>query len=412
MPAKLDRCVEQVMKEQGLPKDKAFAICQESIKDAMFDLTFSDSVVFDPETKKVVSVRDGVQEYHGRELGLEPADRIFKFYRAPETIKAIVDSMSDLPITDDHVSLDEPPAITIGKVVDGELVDFVDSETDSTVKIENNIVLDSIPGNNELSLGYKANVIPCDKYDFEQVDIVPHHLAIVRKGRCGETCKFMDKENDSMKFNKAFLDAEGAVNMQQVLQLVNDLPDAIKTMDLKDLVRLVPILQKATATATESIAEGAQAGEVEMTDEEKEAKRLEDEKIAKQKAEDEGNMTEEEKAQAAKDEEAAAAAKKTDDDKKFSDSVADEVKKQSAIYAAAVVKGKEFLPDTYNFADKSACDIMRDSLATQSNDKFEDSELPVAFKMLKKETSYSKFADKKTGSTLEEIGEKELGDKS
>jgi len=371
--------------------------------EAIIGIEFTDSVFYDQKTKTVISVRDGVQEYLGSELGLHPPDKVFKFYRAPETIKAIVDSMAGLPITNDHVSLDEPPSLPVGKVVDGELIDFVDAATDSTVKVQNRISLDIEPSNSELSLGYKANVIPCDKYDFEQVDIVPHHLAIVRTGRCGETCTFTDKEKDSMKINKAFLDAEGAVNMQQVLQLVNDLPDAIKTMDLKDLVRLVPILQKATATATESIAEGAQENSTELTDEEKAAKLLEDQKAANP---DEG-MTGAEKAEAeqkAKDE---AAAGKEEDEKKFSDSVDAEVKKQNAIYAAAVSKGKDFLPDTYNFADKSACDIMRDALATQSKDKFEDSELPVAFKMLKKSGNYTDFADKKQTS-LEEIGDKEL----
>lgn len=398
MPAKLDRCVESVMKEQGISKERAFAICQESIKDAMFDLTFSDSVSFDSKTKTVVSVRDGVQEYRGHELGLEPADKIFKFYRAPETIKSIIDSMAGLPITDDHVSLDEPPAATIGKIVDGELVDFVDSETDSTVKIKNKIILDSIPGNNELSLGYKANVIKCDKYDFEQVDIVPHHLAIVDKGRCGETCKFMDKENKSMPINKAFLDADNQVNMQQVLQLVNDLPEAIKTMPIKDLAKLVPQLQKAVAFATETVVEGATEEEETTSTEETATEETTDagDKTSKEETTDQESTTKSE-------------ADKEEEDKKFSDSVSAEVEKQNGIYAGVLIKAKDFLSDTYNFADKSACAIMRDALATQSKDKFEDTELPVAFKMLKKSANYANFADKKQ-TTLEEIGNKELGE--
>ena len=40
-------------------------------------------------------------------------------------------------------------------------------------------------GKKELSLGYDARLIPSDKYDFEQRDIVPHHLAVVEAGRCG-----------------------------------------------------------------------------------------------------------------------------------------------------------------------------------------------------------------------------------
>ena len=108
-------------------------------------MVFKDALVVDPKTKKVISVRDGVQEYRGHELGLEPADKIFKFYRAPETIKAIVDMMPGLPITEDHVSLDEAPSETIGTVGESALIDFVDESNDSTVKIENTIALDSIP---------------------------------------------------------------------------------------------------------------------------------------------------------------------------------------------------------------------------------------------------------------------------
>ena len=44
---------------------------------------------------------------------------------------------------------------------------------------------------------------------------------------------------------------------------------------------------------------------------------------------------------------------------------------------------------------------MRDALATQSTDKFEDSELPVAFKLLRKpNTDYSQFGDSKPDTGL------------
>lgn len=397
MPAKLDRCVEKLM-DEGKSKESAFAICQASFKDAMFDVVFKDALVFDPETKTVVSVRDGIQEYRGHELGLEPADKVFRIYRAPETIKAIVDSMAGLPITDDHVSLDEPATNIIGAVVNGEVIDHIDEATKATVKIKNKVVLDSTPDNKQLSLGYKAELIDCDLYDFEQVDIAPHHLAVVNKGRCGETCKFTDKEK-SMAINKAFLDADNQVNMQQVLQLVNDLPEAIKTMPIKDLAKLVPQLQKAVAFATETVVEGATEEDTRTPEEievdrvaDEEAKKLADEK---QEAEDAEAATKSE-------------AEKKENDKKFSDSVADAVKAEGKIFADAVVKAKDFLPDTYDFTDKKSCDIMRDALATQSKDTFTDAELPVAFKMLKKSGNYTKFADTKTAGTLAEIGDKEL----
>jgi len=56
----------------------------------------------------------------------------------------------------------------------------------------------------------------------------------------------------------------------------------------------------------------------------------------------------------------------------------------------------------YDFSDKSANRVMADALSTQSTDKFEDSELPVAFKLLRKpNTDYSQFGDSKPVTGLE-----------
>ena len=79
---------------------------------------------------------------------------------------------------------------------------------------------------------------------------------------------------------------------------------------------------------------------------------------------------------------------------KFADA---EVKK----YAQVITKARNFLDEGYDFAGKSANEVMRDALATQSTDSFEDSELPVAFKMLRKaEADYSKFGDSKADGSL------------
>lgn len=368
----------------------------------IFNMNFTDRVFFDRETKTVISVRDGVQEYKGHELGLSPADKIFSVYRAPETIKAIVDKMAGIPLTDDHVSLDLEPSNPVGKVLDAEIVDFADDATKSTLNIKNHVTMDFDVDGNELSLGYRAGLIDCNIYDFEQVDIVPHHLAIVQNGRCGSTCKFTDKKESSMKkklnINAAFLDAGEEVNMAQVMEIVANLPEAIKTMPIKELSKLIPVLQKVTATAVESIASPEANA---LSPEEEAAARQEQENT------DAGNLAEKEEQEAA--DAKASAEEKEVNDKAFSDSVALEVKKKNAEFATVVIKAKDFLDSTYDFSDKSSEDIMRDSLATQHNDKFEDSELATAFKMLKVVTSYKDFGDKKTvADALDEIGEKEL----
>jgi hypothetical protein len=65
------------------------------------------------------------------------------------------------------------------------------------------------------------------------------------------------------------------------------------------------------------------------------------------------------------------------------------------------------LPDTYSFKDKSAEQVMRDCLATETTEKFKDSELPLAFKLLKKSSNYANFGDNSI-SKFDELKNKEL----
>jgi hypothetical protein len=87
---------------------------------------------------------------------------------------------------------------------------------------------------------------------------------------------------------------------------------------------------------------------------------------------------------------------------KFADA---EVKK----YAEVVTKARNFLDADFDFTGKNASQIMRDALATQSTDKFEDSELNVAFKLLRKpDTDYSTFGDSHTEGALTARIKKEM----
>lgn len=401
MPEKLDRCVKQVMSE-GKSEESAYAICNASFKDeAIFQVSFTDTAVYDADRKKLVSVRDGVQMYYGFELGVEPREDKFQVFRAKDTIQNIVELMPGLPITLGHVPLgDQKPIDAIGKVLDAELVDGVDENTKSTVKIKNRVDMSEIPYDNELSLGYYADLVPCELYDFEQVDIVPHHLAVVKRGRCGDVCKFTDQGDQDMhkkeELNKAFTDADGQVNMQQILELVADLPEAIKKMDIKSLGKFVPVLQRAMeAAGVMEAAEGgeevAHGGDVPPAD-----NPLEAEAPAAAAEVEDAPETEEEMKK-----------KEMADAKAFSDSVMAATKKETARYASVMVKAQGFLPKDYKFADKCSMDIMRDALALHHTEKFEDSELSTAFKLLKKTVDYSQFGDSKPGS-LSQLKDKEI----
>jgi hypothetical protein len=317
-------------------------------------IEFRDKVTTDGKT--LISCRDGVQEYLGveidsnGEMGLD-SGAVFKVYRKPETIRQL--DLVGVPITNDHVSMDEPYK-ALGSIVSNKCVDSVDNSVNKTIQIENTVkICDSSlqraieSGKNELSLGYMSRVkdVRDDKdtdYDFRQDDIIPHHLAVVDKGRCGDSCKFKDGE----KLNMEIKDYQGAKEAIGIVSALMPTLDAEETENLK--------------------ARMAKAGKKEETDEEIEARKK-------------------------KEADAEAEAKK----KKEAD-VAEGVKKGVADYAKVIAKANELgcLDSDYSFADKTKEEIMKDCIATQSKDEFADSELSAAFKMLRKvENPHKDFGD-------------------
>lgn len=394
VPERLERCVKEVM-AQGRPESSAWAICQSKIKDgscpngkacpamtSKIDAKdsyvghFADAMPYDAAAKTAISVRDGVLEYYGQEIGQEPADQIFRVYRSPATIANAARAMEGIPITDDHVTLDVPPPTDGGLVNESRMIDTRDEYTHTTIAVQNKVLLSDTlqmtvdAGKCELSLGYRAELVPHDVYDFEQRDIIPHHVAVVDRGRCGPMCSFIDKlpkQGEIVKLHKAFLDAEGALNLQQVAELAAALPEAIKAVPVNELPKLLAPMQK--------IIELAKTVGVEAPAEEEAPAPVEDEDPV-EKVEDEDP--------AAKEEE----------EKKFADSVAAAVETAVKVRLAIVDKAREFLPADYAFADSAPDKIMRDALATDTDTKFEDAELPVAFKLLKKRDSqYKQFGD-------------------
>ena len=367
---------------------------------------FQDSVVFDPGNKTAVSVRDGVIEYLGVELGMEPADKMFTVYRSPATIANTAMSMEGLPITDEHVDLDLPAPGDGGFVSESAMIDANDPITHTTIAIRNTLSLSDTmramveAGKRELSLGYHADLVPHDEYDFEQRDVIPHHLATVDRGRCGSMCSFIDRkpttinEDEPMKLHKAFSDADGAMNLQQIVELATALPEAIKAVPVDQLQKLLPALQQIVEAAKGVMPAEEPTAPVEGADEEVIKLGGEPDVPA---SDADTPPTEEEK-------------------EKFSDAVAVEATKQAAGFvdkavkehAAVIVKARDFVDEEYNFTDKSTVQIMRDAAATQTPDKFTDEELPLVFKLLKKpEANYAKFGDSQS-KDFDSLKDKEL----
>ena len=405
MPGKLDQCVKSVI-ASGKSEAEAHTICTVQFQDT-YHGAFQDAAVFDPENKTAVSVRDGVIEYLGVEIGMEPADKMFTVYRSPATIANTAMSMEGLPITDEHVDLDLPAPGDGGFVSESAMIDASDPITHTTIAIRNKLSLSDTmrsmveAGKRELSLGYHADLVPHDEYDFEQRDIIPHHLATVDRGRCGSMCSFIDRkpttinEDEPMKLHKAFSDADGAMNLQQIVELATALPEAIKAVPVDQLQKLLPALQQIVEAAKGVMPAEEPAAPVEGGDEE--TIKLGGEPDAPAKDAEPAAETEEEK-------------------EKFSDAVAAAANEQTAGFvdkavkehAAVIGKARDFVDEQYDFSDKSTVQIMRDAAATQTSDKFTDTELPLVFKLLKKpDANYTKFGDTQS-KDFDSLKDKEL----
>lgn len=361
----------------------------------MSKLKFNDAATYDDGLKTAISVRDGVLEYLGSEIGMEPADKIFTVYRSPATIANLVPMMAGIPVIGDHVEPGTEDDDEESRVESATLVDSFDDALGSTLAIKNQVSLapDMIAeingGKRELSLGYEGRLVPHDRYDFEQLDLRPTHLAAVEAGRCGEGCRFLDRkpqkpEASSMKkLHKAFLDAEGALSLAQIVELAAGLPEAIKNVPADKLQELLPALQEIMAAAT---AAGAEMPAAEVTTEEVSDMTDEDaEKLMDESAEEAGGEP----------------MKVTDSmrkvlRKKFADHTRKAVDAAVKLHTAVIDKARDILPENYSFADKATAQIMRDALAVEhGSQKFSDSELSVAFKLLKKSGGeYRTFGDR------------------
>lgn len=363
---------------------------------------FADLATFSVTDRTAVSVRDGVLEYLGVELGLEPADKIFTVYRSPATIANAAYAMAGIPLTDEHVGMDGPAPDTGSTVTHSEVIDQVDEPTHSRLAVRNKLAVSDSMGvmladKRELSLGYTADLVPHSRWDFEQVGITPHHLAAVHAGRCGPLCSFLDRKPPppqegemAKKLNKAFLDAEGEVNLAQIVEMATSLPDAIREVPVTRLQEIVPALQEVMSYAKEQGAVPAEEVTDEEVEEEVETVDAEGDKEKESAFADSLSKVLGKKVTADKAAAAVQAHSRT-----FADA---EVKR----YAQVVNKARNFVDADYDFTDKSANEVMRDALATQSTDTFEDSELAVAFKMLRQPNAdYRNFGDAKADSSLD-----------
>lgn len=360
------------------------------------DMAFKDAASYDGETKTITSVRDGVQEYLGVELGIEPADKIFTIFRSSSEISKLASRLEGLPIINEHCDVDKrvTKSMEIGKVGETEVLEYADDSTSSSLVLRNKAnVSDKMlrladSGKRQFSLGYKAKTRAHDEYDFEQYDIDPRHLALVDNARGGSTLTFQD----GATMLKNFTDSDGKFKIDTFLSFMDEATEKMSDEDKEKLSgKMSDALGKEYEDAKAKLADM----KAKMKDAEKDSDEYKD--MSKKMADMETKI---------KDMEFQFGKKKEDEDKKegdkekkfgdadFKDAVSKAVDSGIKEHARVAEKAKAFLPESYSFADKSATEIMKEALAAEYPDeKFEDNEISTAFKTMKKSNQYQNFGD-------------------
>ena len=406
------------------------------------------SIYYDSGTKTVVSMRDGVHEYLGVELGVEPFNKVFQVYRSPTSVLGAAKFLDGLVVTDDHVSTDQPPPNDkiVSSIESTNIQTIEDKTTNSSMVVRNKIAnTDSMlklveKGNKELSLGFLAKLIPHEKYDFEQTEFEPHHLAVLERGRCGSICKFQDTKPEGVntvnKFEKlqnavkSFQDAKVDMTVEQVLELVAALPDAIRNVPMAQLQKIAPALVSIVEAAKES---GVEMSEAEASEDAEETETQDgddaaeggdaDDKAETQDGEGdaaeggdadekEDDKTETQDGESGEDDDADDKKSMSDGKTLFNDEkVLAFVDKQIKEHSDVVEKARKFVDEKFNFAGKTTDEIRQEIIKAATGETFTDSsELRMAFKMLKPTKSlYKSFGDSNNvGSQFDNIANKEL----
>jgi hypothetical protein len=369
-----------------------------SFADKAISHSFEHKVFFDFQNKTVKSVRDGVQEYYGAELGLEPIGKVFTVYRSPETITAMVASMDSLPLIEDHIDPRLAPAIdtVTGNITDTEVIEFGEGFKDSTLTLQHKVAindkgLDALSrGKRQLSLGYLGKLREHSQYDFEQHDLKPTHLAMVDNARGGDVLSFEDKQKQNQKddeMDKPFIDEDGKLSLQKVAEMIGSLQEAIKNAPIEEVAKVMPSLEALIASSK------ANSG---MESEEEEAPAEDMDKEEEKPAEDMDKEDETPVEDMDKDEDEDEKPKFTDS-QEFKDALDAKASELCETKFKVVAKAKDFLEPTYNFADSSTSQIMKDAVEKELGESFEDSKIEGAFLALRKnESKYSGFGDNKS----------------
>ena len=387
--------------------------------------SFRDRAAFDAVQKTAISLRDGVYEYLGYEIGQRPFHKVFTVYRSPQAVSELAGLLDGIPLTDDHVDLEaEPPEHKIvGSIASTELVSEVNETTDTTLAVKNKIDGDTsmlellADGKRELSLGFSANIQPHDKYDFEQTEFEPHHLAALERGRCGTLCKFIDNQGvEPVKLSaeakaaiKKFQDAKGDMSIAQIMQLVQDLPVILQDLSIDEVRKLAPTLAKLSETAKGSGA--APDSDPAPTEPATDSDPAPTEPVAVEDTGEGDDPATPANPGGGDDTDLSVedAAKFADGKTLFTDAQAQTFADAAVVaHSATVEKARKFVDHSYDFTGKSTAQIQTDVLALAGKAFADAAKREVAFDLLEVGQNYKNFGDSGASQGFESIAETEL----
>lgn len=223
------------------------------------------------------------------------------------------------------------------------------------------------------------------------------------------------------KVLQSFKDADGEVTLQQILEMVAALPEAIRSVPMEKLTEVAPALKEIITAAQEVGVEVMEEASEEEAVEESPVQ--DEEEMEDQESSEETESTDEESGEeeATDTEEEVAVEDEEEDEKKkmamadgvtlFNDAqVKEAVSSAVAEHSTVIEKARQFVDQDFQFSGKSTEDIQREVLALHTDAEFADSaEVAIAFKLLQsKSNKYQGFADEDAATKFDKLKEKEI----
>lgn len=146
----------------------------------------------------------GIFDYLGASISDEcEPNKVYKVFRSGETLLKSVPTWDNppKPFINDHEMLGEGFTDVDDRPVQGVITNpqYEDGVLYADITVYSEKLKEAIEnGKKELSLGYfckfekKSGVYDGESYDYEQIDMVGNHIALVDAGRCGSDVKVFD----------------------------------------------------------------------------------------------------------------------------------------------------------------------------------------------------------------------------